>query len=77
MTVAACTVVKHFDVIEYISPGQVSGFVDPFTDEFFFQAAEKDSATALSQQLPRWLMLGFRLLAAQKCFLSSLPYCLP
>jgi hypothetical protein len=40
----------------------------------FFRLLKKDSATALSQQLRRLLMLGSRLLAAQKCLKSSRPY---
>ncbi|AKM38354.1 integrase catalytic subunit (plasmid) [Escherichia coli PCN061] len=35
---------------------------------------KNDSATALSQQLPRRLMLGTRLLARQNRCQSSLPY---
>jgi hypothetical protein len=35
------SVVKRFNVIEHISSGYVSGFVDPFADVFFFQTAEK------------------------------------
>src|SRR2546428_2748038 len=43
----------------------------------FFRLLKKDSATALSQQLPRRLMLGSRLLERQKRRQSSLPYCVP
>lgn len=38
---AAGSVVKHFDVIERISPGQVAGFVDPLANAFFLHAAER------------------------------------
>ena len=38
---------------------------------------KKGPATAFSEQLPRQLTLGPKLLAAQKRFLSSLPYWLP
>ena len=34
-------VIKDFDVVEHIRLGQVTGFVDPFADPFFFQAAEE------------------------------------
>ncbi len=34
-------VIKHLDVVEHIRLGQVTGFVDPFADPFFFQAAEE------------------------------------
>jgi len=42
----------------------------------FFSELKNDSATALSWQWPRWLILGARLLARQnRC--QSLPYWLP
>ncbi len=40
----------------------------------FFKLLKKDSATALSQQLPRRLMLGSSWFARQKRTQSSLPY---
>jgi len=43
----------------------------------FFILLKNDSATALSQQLPRRLMLGCRQCARQKRCQSSLPYCEP
>ena len=70
-------VVEHFNVIEDICPGQLPGFIYAFSDPFFFSELKNDSATALSQQLPRLLMLGARLLARQKRCQSSLPYWLP
>lgn len=30
-------VIEHFNVIEDIGPGQISGFIDAFSDTFFFQ----------------------------------------
>ncbi|BDD49209.1 hypothetical protein PDTA9734_06960 [Phytobacter diazotrophicus] len=51
-------VVEDFNVIEDIGPGQIPGFIDTFSDPFFFSELKNDSATALSQQLPRRLMLG-------------------
>jgi hypothetical protein len=77
MTVAPGPVVEHFNVIEDIRPGQIPGFIDAFSDPFFLSELKNDSATALSQQLPRRLMLGARLLARQKRCQSSLPYWLP
>lgn len=77
MTVAPGPVVEHFNVIEDIGPGQIPGFIDAFSDPLFFSELKNDSATALSQQLPRLLMLGARLLARQKRCQSSLPYWLP
>jgi hypothetical protein len=75
--VAPGPVVEHFNVIEDIGPGQIPGFIDAFSDPLFFSELKNDSATALSQQLPRLLMLGARLLARQKRCQSSLPYWLP
>ncbi len=37
VTVAPCPVVKHFNVIEDIRPGQIPGFVYSLPDAFFFQ----------------------------------------
>ena len=77
MTVTAITIVEDFDVIEYIGTRHIPGLVDAFTNPLFFQAAKKDSATALSQQFPRRLMLGCKLWARQNRFQSLLPYCEP
>lgn len=66
MSVAPDPVVEDFNVIEDIGPGQIPGFVDPFSDVFFFSELKNDSATAFFQQLPRRLILGVRLLARQK-----------
>jgi len=43
----------------------------------FFKLLKKDSATALSKQLPFRLMLGSSRLDVQKRFHASLPYCVP
>jgi len=37
MTVTPGPVVEHFNVIEDIRPGQIPGFIDTFSDPFFFQ----------------------------------------
>lgn len=71
---ASGPVVEHFDIIKDISPVHIPGFIYPFSDALFFSELKKDSATALSQQLPRRLMLGDRLLAWQNRLQSSLPY---
>lgn len=34
-------VVEHFNVIEDIGPGQIPGFIDTFSDPFFFQRTEE------------------------------------
>ena len=41
MAVTTCSVIKHFNVIEHIGPGHIPGFVDPLTNAFLLQAAEK------------------------------------
>jgi hypothetical protein len=51
------TVIKHFDVIKNITAGFFPRSVDLFLYPFTFQQLEKLSATALSWQLPRRLML--------------------
>lgn len=69
-------VVEHFNVIEDIRPGQIPGFVYSLPEAFFFSELKNDSATVLSWQLPRWFMLGARLLARQKRCQLSKPYLL-
>ena len=54
-------VVEHFCVIDDISPGQIPGFIDALSDTLLFSELKNDSATTLSQTLPRWLILGARL----------------
>lgn len=39
MTVSSNAIVKGFDVIEHIGPGEISRFVDAFADTLFLQAA--------------------------------------
>jgi hypothetical protein len=41
MTVAPGPVIEDFNVIEYIGPGQIPGFIDAFTDPFFFKRTEE------------------------------------
>lgn len=77
VAVASDPVIERFNVIEDISACQITAFVDPFSDALFFSELKNDSATALSQQLPRRLILRARLLARQKRCQSSLPYLLP
>jgi hypothetical protein len=62
VAVAPGPVIEDFNVIED-PPGPDPGFIYAFSDPFFFSELKNDSATALSQQLPRRLMLGARLLA--------------
>ena len=77
MTVAPGQVVEHFNVIEDIRPGQIPWYYMRFLIRSFFSELKNDSVTALSQQLPRLLMLGVRLLTRKKRCQSSLPYWLP
>lgn len=41
MAMAPGSIVKDFDVIEDICPGQIAGFVDAFADTFLFQTAKE------------------------------------
>lgn len=41
MAVVPGSIVKDFDVVEDIRPGQISGFLDAFADAFLFQAAKE------------------------------------
>lgn len=63
MAVAPGPVIEDFNVIEDIGPGESPGSVYSFLDAFFFSELKNDSATTLSQQLPRRLRLDARLLA--------------
>ena len=58
MTVPPGPDIEHFNVIEDIGPGHIPGFIDAFSDRSFFSKLKNDSTTALSQQLPRRLILG-------------------
>lgn len=51
------------DGAEDAGPDQISGFVDVFADTFLFSTAQEGFRYRLSQQLPRLLVLGSRLLA--------------
>lgn len=77
MAVAAGSVVERLDIVEDIGARQGAGLVDAFWMRSFFRLLKKDSATALSQQLPRLLMLVSSEWAAQNRLKSSLPYWLP
>ncbi len=68
---AAGGLVKHLNVVEDIGSCQVTGFIVAFFIRSFFKLLKNDSATALSQQLPRRLMLGSRLWSRQKRIQST------
>jgi len=70
-------IVTRLDVTEDIGLGQIMVFVGAILDAFFFQAPEEGSVIALSQQLPRRLMLGYKLLTFRKRNQSLLQYCEP
>jgi hypothetical protein len=74
MTVPAYPIVERLNVVGNIDVGEISVLVDPFLDSFFLQLLKKDSATALSQQFPRRLMLGSSRFVRQKRRQSSLQY---
>jgi len=48
MTVATGTIVEHFNVIEYIRPGHIPGFIYSLSDTLFFSELKNDYATALT-----------------------------
>lgn len=60
MTVSPGAIIEGLDVLVDLSCGQRPSGRNARLDPFLFQTAKKDSATALSQQLPRRLMLGSR-----------------
>ena len=41
MTVSACSIIEHLDVIEDIRAGQITCFVDTILDPLLFQATEE------------------------------------
>ena len=41
MRISSVLIIKDFDVIEDIGSSQITGFIDPFSDSFFFQATEE------------------------------------
>lgn len=41
MAVASDPVIERFNVIEDICAGKIAGFVNPFSNELFFQPAEE------------------------------------
>ena len=74
---ASGSIVEDLDVIEDVGARERARFVEAFSHAFFFRLLKKDSATALSQQLPRRLNMGRRLFVWQNRRQSSLPYCVP
>jgi hypothetical protein len=73
MAATSGSIVKSLDVIKHIGASQIRGFVDTLSDAlFFFKALKNDSATALSQQLPRRFILGSSWFASQNRFQSPL-----
>lgn len=60
VAVSTSAIVEHLDVVVDLSPRDLPRCVDALLDPLLLQAAKKCSATALSQQLPRRLILGSR-----------------
>ncbi len=61
MTVAAGPVIEDFNVIEDIGPGQIPGFIDAFSDPFFFQRTEERFGYRIDAPMSRagdWHMRG-------------------
>jgi len=75
--VSAFWVVKHLDVVEHISANILPGAIDFRLIRSRFSSWKKLSATALSWQLPRRLMLPSKLLAFRKLCQSPLLNWLP
>lgn len=71
------SIAEDLDVVEDIGTGEIAGFINGLADTFLLQAAEEGPTMALSQQLPRRLILGCRLCSRQKRRQSSLPNCVP
>lgn len=40
-------IVKDFDVIEHVGTGKISGFIDPLTNSFLFQATKKGFSNSI------------------------------
>lgn len=59
-------ILEPVDVVGYVGGRRVPAGVDAFLDPFLFQTVEDGSATALSRQLARLLMLGSRWLSLQE-----------
>lgn len=66
--------VEDLDAVEEVGPGLFPCSVDSTPDTLLFQSAENNSATVLSMQLPRRLMLGTRPYSLQNFIQPSLPY---
>lgn len=77
MTVAARWVVELLDIVRDVGYRKLPVSIDSFLMRSVFRLPKKNSATALSQQFPRRLMLGSRRFARQKRCHVSLPFCVP
>ena len=74
MLVSSGSIVEALDVVGDVIGRLLARVVNALLDALFFRLEKKDSATALSQQLPRRLMLGVRPFVLQNRSQSSLPY---
>lgn len=73
MAVAAGAIVERHDVVGHVRQSELAVPVDLLMIRSFFRLLKKDSATALSQQFPRRLILGSRWLSLHQRLNSSLP----
>ena len=55
MAVSVISIVKHINVVDDVRHGKIACFVDTCFDAFLSRLLYNDSATALSEQFPRWL----------------------
>lgn len=71
MTVSATPIVEDLDVIENISAGKISCFVDAFADTFFFQAAEEGFGHCIDAPMSRNLCSFCQISQNQRVELSN------
>jgi hypothetical protein len=69
------SIIEHLNIIEYIGPCIIARWIHVVANAFFFNVLKKVSATALSYQFPRRLMLGVNRLSLQNLSQSSLLNC--
>ena len=67
-------IVERLNIVSHVKSFPLASVVDLLLDALFLETGEKDSATALFQQLPLRLMLGSSQFFRQNRCQSSLPY---
>jgi hypothetical protein len=68
-------IVEALNVLKYFRLGLLPCFVNPLFDFLLFKLLKNDSATALCQQLPLWLLLAFKQFPLRQRLNLSLPNC--